>query len=227
MNSKKLIITGLMASLVAGLAACGGSGSSSTSAARIVTGPITAFGSVYVNGDRYDTDNAKVYVEDSEGSESDLRVGMMVSVETSSNGQAQAIHFDDDLEGFVDSSAIAPDGTGSMVVMSQTVTLDADTIFESKVDTIVTAADIVAGNIVEVSGFSTGQDAITATRVEVKAESLAAYLLDHPEGVEIKGVVTGHDEANTFSIGSLVVYYGDTTDVSDMRPATGMVCMSK
>ena len=221
MNSRNLIMAGSMAVLISSIAACGGSDSvtaSSTSTSRIVNGPITAFGSVYVNGDRYKTDSATVYVEDSEGSESDLRVGMMVSVEVSADGSASAIHFDDDLEGVVVSNTVATDGTGTMNVMGQIVTVTSDTIFESKISTIAAVSNITAGNIVEVSGYATGQGAITATRIEVKAETLAAYLAEHAEGVELKGVVASQNAAaQTFMIGAQLISYAGA--VLDDMPA--------
>ena len=208
MNSSKLILASAVAGVIAGLAACGGSSSGLSASSRYVTGPITAFGSVYVNGTRYNTDSSTIYIEDSMGSESDLRVGMMVSVETSTNNSATAIHFDDDLEGFVTSTAIAVDNTGSMVVMGQNVTVTGNTVFESKVVGITSVSAIVAGNIVEVSGYSTGEGDITATRLEVKAEDLAAYLLTHPEGVELKGIVTSHNATDqNFMIGSQLIDY--------------------
>lgn len=215
MNSRKMIMIGSMASLITGIAACGGSGSSSDTTdttSRLVTGPITAFGSVYVNGNRYNTDHAKVYVEGSEGSESDLRVGMVVSVEASADGKAKSIHFSDDLEGFVISNAVVDDGTGTMTgtmnVMGQDVTIDADTIFESHVDGVTDASLVVKGNIVEVTGYSTGTGQITATRIEVKAASLT----DLATGVELKGIVASHlPDDQTFMIGALAVNYADAS----------------
>lgn len=215
MEVRKLIVIGVTAGLLAAMTACGsGSGDSGVaSSSKQITGAITAFGSVYVNGNKYNTDNATVYVEGNKASESDLRVGMMVTVKESSTGVAASIHFGDDVEGFVISNDILTDGT--LDVMGQTVTVDSNTIFESHVLGVTTAAEINIGNIVEVSGSSSGLGNITATRLEVKAATLAEYLIDHPNGIEVKGIVTAHDEVSTFKIGEMVVDYS-TADITDM-----------
>ena len=191
------------------LSACGGgSGSgSSGSTQRSATGPITAFGSVYVNGTRYNTDNADVYIEDSLASESDLRVGMMVTVVEDSNGDAASVSFDDDLEGIVTGV-----GAGTIEVMGQTVTVNSETIFESDVDTITDPTMIAVGNIIEVSGYSAGTGDITATRIEVKAENMDSYTGE----LEVKGVVVSHSAGTQkFNLGSMIVDYS-SADLSDL-----------
>ena len=210
MELKKLLVAGISAAMMTGLVACGGSSSNSnqTSNSRVVTGAITAFGSVYVNGVKYETDNANVYIEGGAASESDLRVGMMVSVRTADGSSAESIHHADDVEGFVIANNIAVDGT--LNVMGQTVTVDSSTVFESHVAGVGAPADIAVGNIVEVTGSSDGMGSVLATRLEVKAVDLATYLVDHPNGVEVKGIVTDHNATDkTFKIGALVVNYTD------------------
>lgn len=193
------------------LSACGGGGSedSQSNNSSTSSGPITAFGSIYVNGTRYATDSSDVYVDDEQGDESDLRVGMMVTIEKDSNGNAQAIHFENDVEGIVLSNNIAAgQTTGVIDVMGQNVTVTLDTVFESYLNTVTDPSMIAAGQIVEVSGYSTGMGEITATRLEVKAADLATYLLTHPEGVEVKGLVQNHSSAlSTFEIGNMTVNY--------------------
>jgi len=191
------------------LSACGGGGGGSSDASasnsRSTTGPITAFGSVYVNGNRYVTDNADVYIEDELADESDLRVGMMVTVVEDSNGDAASVSFNDDLEGIVTRVDTA---AGTIDVMGQTVTVTNETIFESDVASITNPSQIQAGNIIEVSGYSSGTGAILATRIEVKAVDLASYLSTNPEGIEVKGVVMGHSAAaSEFNLGSMTVDY--------------------
>jgi hypothetical protein len=219
MKLQKIILTSAAAGLLAGLTACGSDSDStgSDNGSRYTTGPITAFGSVYVNNTRYNTDNATVYIEDSVGSKSDLRVGMMVTIKESSSGVADTIYYDDDVEGIVLSTSILADGTGTLDVMGQTVTVTSNTIFESYVSGVTTAAGIETGNIVEVTGSSSGNGSVMATRLELKAATLADYLVDH-EGMEVKGIVGGHaDTEMTFDIGGLTVDY--TNAVLDDMPA--------
>jgi hypothetical protein len=220
MKLQKIILTSAAAGLLAGLTACGSDSNStgSDNGSRYTTGAITAFGSVYVNKTRYNTDNATVYIEDDVASESDLRVGMMVTIKESSPGVADTIYHDDDVEGIVLSTNILADGTGTLNVMGQTVTVTSSTIFESYIPGVTSAAGIEAGNIVEVTGSSSGNGSIMATRLELNAAALADYLVDHPEGIEVKGIVSSHtDIDNTFDIGSLTVDY--TSAVLDDMPA--------
>jgi hypothetical protein len=222
MKLQKTILTSAAAGLLAGLAACSSDSDStgSTNNTRYTTGAITAFGSVYVNNAKYNTDNTTVYIEDSVASESDLRVGMMVTIKESSPGMADTIYHDNDVEGIVLSTNILADGTGTLDVMGQTVTVDANTIFESYVSSVTSAAGIEGGHIVEVTGSSSGNGNVTATRLELKAVDLDSYLIDHPEGIEVKGVVSAHTDTNaikTFDIGALTIDY--TNAVLDDMPA--------
>jgi hypothetical protein len=222
MKLQKIILTSAAVGLLAGLTACSSDsdGTGSDNGSRYTTGAITAFGSVYVNDSRYNTDHAIVYIEDEVASESDLRVGMMVTIKESSPGVADTIYHDDDVEGIVLSTNILADGTGTLDVMGQTVTVTSNTIFESYVSGVTSAAGIEAGNIVEVTGSSSGNGSVTATRLELKATALADYLADYPEGegVEVKGIISGHtDTDKTFDIGDLTVDY--TNAYLDDMPA--------
>lgn len=222
MSYKNFIRHGVISLGVAALlTACGGgsnSSSNTTGTSSSTTGAITAFGSVFVNGKEIETGNASIYMEGKPAKESDLRVGMVVTVKEGNNGEASCINFDDELEGIVVSNSIvAPATTGSMNIMGQVVNIDANTIFESYVASITTYSDITPGNIVEVSGYSAGTGEVSATRIEVKADSLASYSGD----VELKGVVSNHNAtALTFDIGTLSVDYSgavldDITAITD------------
>lgn len=192
-----------------GLGACGGGGGGSTSltAKNTTVGVITGFGSVYVNGCEYETDSATIYVEGNTGSEDDLSVGDVVEVTgpaNCTNANATSIKYADELEGVVDSNSVAA-GIGTMVVMGQNVTVNDLTIFEDYTGTVATVNDVATGNVVEISGFGIGTGEIVATRIEVKATSLATYTGE----IEIKGVVASHNAgASEFNIGNLVVDYG-------------------
>lgn len=219
MHIKQFLLNSIALSIVLGLTACGGgSGSSNTGSGNTsnnaskdssTSGTITAFGSIYVNGVEYDTDNAAVYIEDEAANESDLRVGMNVVVVKSRPGVADKVYFDDNLEGIVIANNItAGNTTGTLNIMGQTVTIDNDTIFESEVAAITTYAQISAGNIVEVSGGANGNGNVTATRLEVKSVDLAIYLSTHPSGIELKGLVSNHNVTKqTFDIGGMTITY--------------------
>ena len=74
-----------LAGLVVGLVvACGGGGGGSFAGIDrlgVTSGTITGFGSIFVNGVEYETGNGTTYlVDDSEGAETDLRVGQVVTI---------------------------------------------------------------------------------------------------------------------------------------------------
>ena len=72
--------------LLAGLlAACSGGGESGSSTAAVTSvaseGPIAGFGSVIMNGVRWNTDDADFEIDGQSGSQDDLSIGMIVRVE--------------------------------------------------------------------------------------------------------------------------------------------------
>ena len=185
-------ILGLIAML--GLAACGGgssnnngnNGGPTAAAPTDVTaiGSITGFGSVFVNGAKFEVaGNTVVSIEgeaDSIGDDSRLRLGMKVRVSgTNDNGvrTADRIEFDDDLKGPIES--ITPDGAdptiGTISVMSQTVTVDGSTVFDDDVGNNDGVAgidfrDLQVGMVVEVSGFPT-DNGLLATRIDRQVDA--------------------------------------------------------
>lgn len=229
MNNNDILI--VMGALVLGgavaLGGCNsGGGTVSSAPSGSITGVITGFGSVYVNGVEYSSNSASFSVDGVPGSSDyDLDVGMRVSVQGSVNpdgttGTATSISYADELEGIVmDVTGVLPDGTGTMNIMGQTVMLNKLTVFNSDVPAIAAATDIVTGNVVEVSGHSDGTGSIMASRIEVKAADLASYLAGSPGSeIELKGIVTGIEPFTaTFAIGNLTVYYGGA--ILDSLPA--------
>src|SRR6056297_867265 len=228
-----------------GLAACGGCGGGgtasqpptssnpppATSTKVSASGVITGFGSVYVNGVRYDTSAADIEFED-EGrkSEDALRLGMKVKVEGEREGdnrRADRIRYDDDLEGPV--SAIQPDAAnpslGSFTVAGQDVTVDDNTVFDDSIgdnngDGSTDLLDLDPANgmiVVEVSGFQT-EGGILATRVERDDDRQAG----DEDDAEVKGYVTDLDEtAGTFRIRALTVAWTpDDLDSEDFPDGT-------
>lgn len=228
MNINKLSKVSGAIVVILGLSACGGGGSDSgATASSVAVGTITGFGSIFVNGVEFETDNARITIDGSPASESDLSVGMVAELEGSANGLtgvALNIAINDELEGIVQSNSIPPAGnSGTMVIMGQTVTVDANTLFESKVAGVTSVDQVAAGNIVEVSGYSDGTGTVFATRIEVKAADLATYLIGHPNGVEVKGLVSNLDAgAQTFDIGSMPVNYAGAIVDNDVSLADGL-----
>lgn len=202
----------LIASLsMLALAACGG-GSVGTGSSNnpppsggivrtgAAIGPITTFGSVFVNGVRYTTTGATFTVDDAPGLESDLRVGDVVRVtgrfdDGLTTGTATSVTFDDNVEGpvqTIDATA------GSLVVLGQTVKVSADTSFDDNIQPA-SLAGLAVGDIVEVSGLVMVDGSIEATRIEKK-----------PAGglFEVHGTISSLDTVNRrFNLNALVVDY--------------------
>ena len=196
---------------VTGLVSCGSSGSDSTTSASTTStsGVITGFGSVYINGVEYETDNASVTIDGSQSAETDLGVGDVCVLQGSVNadgvtGTATAVICTDELEGYVLDVSSLTNGIGTMNVMGQTVTITADTVFDS--DTKASIADLVANDIVEVHGYSDGTGNILATGIETKNAAT---------DIEVKGLISNlNSNLMTFNLGSLLVDYSSAADVA-------------
>lgn len=212
----------LVLAIAGALSACGGSSDSSTSdnntgddntggdntgsTTTVVTeGVITGFGSVYVNGQRYGSDNAAIAVGNSPAAdEAQLRVGMVVTVAASAsdNGEdpeAEQITYEESLQGpiaFIDTAA------EQIEVLGQTVIYDDLTEFEeTDLDTL------TVGDFVEISGYVNENGDFYATLVELE---------DDETEVKLKGNVANLDvDAQTFTLGELTIDYS-TAEFDDM-----------
>lgn len=170
----------------------------------IALGPISTFGSIVVNGVRYDTSSASFTVDDNPGSQDDLSVGQVVAVQGTINddlltGSADIVIFDDNVTGPVESIDLA---LGQLVVLGQTVNVGADTSFDDSFSPA-SIDGVMVGDIAEVSGLFEADDSIAATRIEKKLPS---------EQLEVHGTVTNLDSGNsTFMLNALVVDYSGAT----------------
>lgn len=211
MNTRSTLRNWLTAITAAvALGACGGggggggidgTGGGGIDGTGVAYGTITAFGSVWVNGVRYNTDNASFRRDDSSVTQADLRVGMVVRLDGSvTNATAATVTVDDAVKGRVESVLDA----NRLVVMGQTVLIDNNTVRENSVVPVV-------GDYLEVHGLPTGDGVITAGYIERKT------VLATPPFV-VKGLVRSHDTtARTFTVGTLTVNYsGAGTDIGDM-----------
>ena len=192
--------------------ACGGGGDAETTAgidargapARVgiaAQGPVSGFGSIIVNGVRYDTSNANFDVDGQPGSETDLAVGQVVTItgstdENGNDARAERVSYDDLVEGPVE---LVDLGTATITVLGQSVRVNRDTIFD---DAFVPSGieGVAVGQVVEVSGFVDSTGAALATYIE---------LVESPSAFELTGKVSQLDSANfTFVINGLVIDYG-------------------
>ncbi len=201
-------------SVAAVLAACGGGGSSSSDGATssgLSVGTVTGFGSIIVDGVRYDDRNVRVSIDtesgapDASNTQVEIKLGHHVELTFTggeSNSSAGSVLVSAEIVGKV--SAIAPD----LVVAGQTVKVNADpavgpvTVFEG----YTSAADIAIGDRVEVHGTPTAAHTVQATRIERKP-SLANW-------VRVAGNITGlASDGSSFKLGGLTVNVASSTRI--------------
>ena len=193
--------------------AASGPASGSASGSAAASGAITGFGSVFVNGKKFETSGSSFVVDGQSGSQSDLKLGMTVVATGSFNGDqrsASSVRQRDAVEGLVQS--IAGDGL-SLVVMGQTVLVDSGTLIDNNIPGQ-NILNLVAGtDFVEVNGHIRPDGVIQATFIEKKPAGTVTP--------EVRGFVKNHnDGAKTFQIGNLTVNY-TTALINDMPSPVG------
>ena len=169
------LLLGLSA-LVSTLVGCGG-GVGTGGTGGFSSGPITGFGSVIVNGVRFDDVGAVVV--DGDGvvrSRDQLRLGMTVEVAGTdvgdATGVATTIRYDSDLLGVVD-SAVDP-ASGSFTLLGQRVLVDSATVFDESVGGL---AALRKGQMLEVYAVYDPADAnYRATRVGPAAATATPHV---------------------------------------------------
>jgi len=188
----------------------GGSGvnGGGTGGTGISAGSVTAIGSVHVNGVRYDTSDAEIFVEGQSVGFGDttvvanLKVGMVVRVEgdieTETDGTAQRVYFNDDLRGPVKEGSfqqIDPE-TAQLVVLGKTVIIN-ELTHVLNIDIEIS----LEGKWIQVSGFEDAEGRIQATFVT------ASYPDDR---ANLKGTVTpvGFDQ---ITINGIIIDTSDAT----------------
>jgi len=202
---------------VLGLSACAGSGdgavgsggtgntgsnATSNSVNTVAVGPISGFGSIIVNGIRYDDSSAIVAADDRGGlTRSDLRLGMFVEVRGTSDsttglGTASAISVRSELKGVV-----ANRTASEFQLLGVTVRTDVNTVFDN-------ASNVVDGDFVEVYGvYNSSTRTMLATRIEKKT------LAEH----KLRGLVSALDSVQRrFSLGSVLVDYNNAGAVAGL-----------
>ena len=205
MFSNRIVASSGIALLLAALAGCGGSdgtdapGPGPAATNQTTVGQITGFGSIYVNGIRFETAGASYEVDDTVASNDDaLAVGMVVKVEGSVNadgltGTAFSVSYDDDVEGIVESVTETDDpNVKNLVVMDVTVVIDANSTNFDSDDPSFSFDTIAAGDIVEASGDYGPDGSLHATYVEEQDANDNEF--------EAKGIVSEWDEIDTFKL---------------------------
>jgi hypothetical protein len=178
-----------------------GSGTASATPA-VSAGTISGFGSVIVNGVRYD--DAKATVIDDAGAvrgSASLRLGMQVEVRGSDNadglsGTADSIRVSDEARGPVSAIDVA---AGTLRVLGIPVKVGTATIY----DGVTGLAGLALGDIVEVHGRADrSTDLVSATRVQKLPAYVAGAVLD--ARATLRNL---NRTALTFSLGAMTIDY--------------------
>jgi hypothetical protein len=213
---KKLLSFATYSILALSLAACGGGGGTNngavnttnnlvTSEKEFVAGTVTGFGSVIVEGVRYDDSAAKVQIEYDPAAPkaapvSDLKLGMQLVVKVAKAGFADTVVSGSEVLGPI--SSITADG---FIVAGQTIKISTDSASPTVFDGVANLAGLAVNDRVEVHGSRDANNNVVATRIERK----------NPSGVimtRVVGTIAAlNTTAKTFTVGGLVVSYSDTT----------------
>jgi hypothetical protein len=212
------------ASLLAGCGGGGGDGGSSpfgtgsAASSSFAAGTIAGFGSVIVNGVRFDDSRARVSDDDGQAADaSALRLGMRVEIQggavnddgSGPRAEAREIRFGSELVGPVSAIDAA---ARSLVVLGQTVLVLDTTVIDDRLAGGFAA--ITVGSVLEVHGTRDAiTGAITATRIEPKAAAAA---------FKLRGAIAALDTAaKTFTIGGALISYATVTPAPAL--ASGMI----
>jgi hypothetical protein len=197
------------------LAACGGGGGDTAGVGTGGTGsfsvgPITGFGSIFVNGVRYEDNGARLIDDDGNvkvlsGDDNPLRLGMVVEVsgtvdDSGTAGTATQIVVGAEIKGPVTAVDAA---AGTFTVFGIPVRTNAATVYED----FGGAPDLAVGNVVEVYGLQDSAGGLLATRVEREARTVAAFIADDGE-YRVRGRVAalaGSAPVQRFSVATVAV----------------------
>jgi len=171
---------------------------SSSTAITVKQGVITGFGSVYLDGKRYLTDNANIIINGIEGQAIDqLKVGMTINL-ISENGDdtpnAQRIEYDSGVEGVVQSI----DRVNRIIYIA-----GVEVFYNDLTHFIATSSvSLSVGERVEVSGYPLAGGQFQATYIGKELDN------DGQQSEHISGLIQNLDTGQQkFSIGNVTVDY--------------------
>jgi hypothetical protein len=212
-NKKKIYSLNIITATL--LFGCGGSGGSETtitpappsqpepiaSSPSLVssTGVITGFGSVYVNGVRYLTDNADININGNSGADvSLLKVGMHVTIASSDDNsespEASRVTYESEVEGMV--SSIDRDNQ-TIIVAGTLISYNNLTHF---ID--ITEANLSVSQRIEVNGYLRQDNSYLATMIKLDADT------SNDQAEYTRGLIEQLNTTNrTFRLDQLIIDY--------------------
>ncbi|HEY8706700.1 MAG TPA: DUF5666 domain-containing protein [Burkholderiaceae bacterium] len=208
------------------LASCGGGVDSGGTGCAVAVGPISGFGSIIVNGVRFDVSSPAILIQDDAGNartRADLQLGTMTEVDGSglavnagvTSAIASSIRIVSDVVGPVG----AVDATaGSLTVLGQTVAVTPATAFDARVSGGL--GGIAVGTVVQVFGrYDATRQRYTATRIELAA---------NPASYKLRGPVSAIDpKAMTLTLGGQTIDYTQLGAASVANVTVGTLVVAR
>ena len=197
-----LFVLPLLSSCGGGGVVAGIEGTGPAQVAAVSSGPISRFGSIFVNGVEFDTSQASISIDGQSATTGQLSVGDVVEVQGSiasggTTGTATSVDYRTLVQGPISSV----DAAGSSVtVLGQTVQIGPQTSIGAEAGGTPGFASLLPGTLVEVSGFPGAGAAVAATRVEIQTQV---------SDFELTGVVSAVDSSTL-----QVVVNGEAVDFS-------------
>ncbi|HHB93320.1 MAG TPA: hypothetical protein ENK59_08940 [Thioploca sp.] len=162
-------------------------------------GPISAFGSIFVNGIEFDTSNAIILKDGQMMTENDLQIGMVVRVESTID-KVLHIYFNENVRG-----PIQAIDNNNLIILGQRIILNQLTVFDGNI------ADLNIGDIINVSGLINADGAIQATWIEREIELQEFELVGK--------IVNLNTIKQTFEIGAITIDYSQPLrlDIAELQ----------
>jgi hypothetical protein len=194
-----------------------------TGGTGISAGSVTGFGSIFVNGVEFNTDNA-TYIRNGISSVRPsttpdanyiFKLGMNAEVQgeitSPTTGTANTVKIIEAVRGKLLSAPTGSASAGTMTVLGQVVHVDDTTLYDaSSLGTGFAALAASANQVLEIHGKRNFDGSILASYIE-KSPSATTF--------STRGTISSHNfSTHTFSIGSLVVDYTGNTSVFGNMP---------
>jgi len=203
------------------LSACGGGGGSGSSGASstagVSSGEIEAFGSILINGVKFEVEGAEVETEHgvttviSTATQTlHLHEGMHIELEggfddNGRTGTATRVRINDELEGPVTAASATGGDMRMFTVLGQTVVAmrGVTQVSDSTLQPVLSIDDISVADFIEVHGLPDGSGNLQASFIKI-------------EGPENEVELTGAIDAGTFIAGSYLEINGQPVNYSDV-----------
>jgi hypothetical protein len=171
----------------------------------ITMGAITGFGSIYVNGVKFDTDNAQFSRDGVDAKlQSDFSAGEVVKIigtvdKAAGTGVATDVIFSDLVEGPITALIDA----NTIEVLGQIILTDELTVLHG----VKTLSELTLDNMLEISGFTNAEGNILASSIKLLQDSFSIGSI-----LDVEGTISEIDPiTKTFKLnGNLIIDYGSS-----------------